>query len=48
MWGGGCGEGGCVSGWKVCIEMRHPDYITIGITGLRERLGRDEGFEEPY
>ena len=24
--GGGCGGGGCVSGWKVCIEMRHPDY----------------------
>ena len=26
MLGGGCGGGGCVSGWKVCIEMRHPDY----------------------
>ena len=38
--------GGGASGSKVCMECGIP-IITIGITGLCERLGRDEGFEDP-
>ena len=46
-WQGVGGSGGCASGSKVCMECGIL-IITIGITGLRERLGGDEGFEEPY
>lgn len=41
------GGGGGASGLKVCMECGIP-IIIIGITGLRERLGWDEGFEAPY
>ena len=39
--------GGYALGLKVCRECGIP-IIIIEITGLRERLGRDEGFEAPY
>ena len=45
--GEGGGGWGYASGLKVYMECGIP-IIIIGITGLRERLGRDEGFEAPY
>ena len=46
-WRGVGGGGGYALGLKVCMECGIP-IIIIGITGLRELLGRDEGFEAPY